>query len=71
VPKRRYDWDDWLSKRKFTLRRGVHYDCTQSSIVQQVRNAATARGVAVRPSDEGDRVVVFVERKGGADAAGA
>ena len=57
--KRLYKWDTLFTRPRFTLVRGKDYTCSQSSIVQQVRNAA--RGKArVRIKDEGTRVVVEV-----------
>jgi hypothetical protein len=46
-PSPRYPWDVWLSKSKLILRRGRDYSCQPHSMAQQVRNAASARGILV------------------------
>ena len=42
-----YPWDRWFKKKRFTLVRGVHYECMTHSMAQQVRDAACQRGVGV------------------------
>jgi len=60
--KRLYDWSSLFTRARFTLVRGRDYTCSQSSIVQQVRNAATQQEppARVKIRDEGTRVVVEV-----------
>lgn len=58
--KGRYAWDKLFSNKIFTLYRGKDYDCSQSSICQQIRNAAAQRGVSVGISDDGDYVECHV-----------
>ena len=43
----RHPWDTWFSKSSFQLKKGVHFDCQTHSMVVQVRNAATNRGLKV------------------------
>ena len=45
----RYPWDEWFSKdnRKFTLRRGVHYECLTATMVFQVRNEGAKRDYTI------------------------
>jgi len=43
----RYPWDKWFKREKFTLKKGIHYDCMTHSMSVQVRNAARVRGFAV------------------------
>lgn len=62
TPKKRsgalYPWDKWFSRARFVLRRGKDYNCLPHGMVQQIRNAAAARGVAVSVSvDEGTLTV--------------
>lgn len=45
---RTYDWGAWFARRTFTLRRGLHYHCSDGAMTQQIRNAAVYRGVGVR-----------------------
>lgn len=64
MPAKLYDWGDWFAHRRFTLHKGMDYDCSQSSISQQVRNAASERGLRVSVIEGEDSVtVVVVERK--------
>lgn len=43
----RHPWNTWFSKPLFRLTKGVHFDCQVHSMVVQVRNAATNRGLKV------------------------
>lgn len=47
MPAKIYDWDKWFARRRFRLLRGTHYFCSQSTMSQQIRNAATKRGLQV------------------------
>lgn len=49
-----------MGKRRFTIRRGVHYECGQVAMVQQIRNAASRLGVRVSVTDGDDRFTVVV-----------
>jgi transcriptional regulator with XRE-family HTH domain len=55
-----YDWDKWFARRRFTLRRGEDYRCSQSSMSQQVRNAAAARGLNVSLVEGEGQLTVLV-----------
>lgn len=57
-----YDWDRWFSLSSITLRRGRDYNCSQSAMVQQIRNVASARGVRVEILDRADHIHLQVER---------
>ncbi len=59
---RRYKWDEWFAHRSFQLVSGVHYDCTQAAMCQQVRDAACIRRVGVRVVNKGDSVFVEVHK---------
>ncbi len=68
--KKRYDWSQWFrgvpgadGKVRFVLVRGRHYDCSQSSMVSQLRVAATHCGVRVAVVDLEDRLSVVVVPK--------
>jgi len=61
MPSKAYDWDDWFSKRRFVLRRGEHYVCSQSSMSQQIRNAAHVRSLRIVLLDQDDQFVVIVK----------
>lgn len=60
MPAALYDWPTWFSQRRFVLRRGEDYSCTQSSMEGQIRNAATRYGVKVRVEDQGEQITVTV-----------
>lgn len=42
-----YPWDRWFKRGRGRLRRGRDYTCLQNSMAQQVRNAASRRGLRV------------------------
>lgn len=64
MPAKRYDWDSWLGRRRFTLRRGRDYSCSASAMAQQVRNAASLRrrGVTIIEQEGGMTVHVLPPR---------
>lgn len=62
-----YDFNGWFKLPadpdghvRFTLVRGQHYKCSQSSMVQQLRIAATHCGVKIRVSDADNELNVTV-----------
>lgn len=61
---RKYPWEEWFAEDVFTLVRGLHYDCSQSTMTQTVRNNASARGLRVRLVDTGIGIIVKVTRRG-------
>lgn len=56
----KYRWDEWFRRGRMALLLGTHYECSQSSIVAMVRNAASKRGLSVCVQDRGDHVIVEV-----------
>ena len=61
---RLYDWDKLIvAGARFKLRRGHEYDCSQSAIVQQIRNAAAGRDKRAKIKDTGRAVVVEIEEQ--------
>ena len=60
---RKYSWERLFRQSWFRLRRGVDYDCPQSAMAQQIRNAASSREKRVRLVDKDDHFIVFVEPK--------
>lgn len=63
MPAKRYDWDDLLSRSRFRLLRGVDYECSTRGIAQQVRQAASERGLHVRLVETDDWVVALISRE--------
>ena len=39
---RRYPWETWFARKRFTLVRGRDYDCLTHGMAQTVRNAAAS-----------------------------
>jgi 3-keto-L-gulonate-6-phosphate decarboxylase len=62
MPAKIYDWERWFGARRFTLHRGRDYDCSHSSMSQQVRNAASARGLRVAVVEGINELTVIVGR---------
>lgn len=56
-----YPWDQWFSRRRIILRRGEDYSCSQSAICQQVRSAASSRGLRVSVADRGEEVEIVIQ----------
>lgn len=61
MPKKIYDWPRIFAGKQATLRKNRDYTCSQSSMVQAVRNRATKEGVKVRVVDKGNAVIVEVQ----------
>lgn len=75
---KRYFWQEWFGrapdadgKVRFVLVRGQHYDCSQSSIIMQLRIAATHCGYRVCATDMDDRIGVAAVRRDAAQQAAA
>lgn len=62
MPAKIYDWDGWFERRTFRLTADLDYDCGTVSMAQQVRNAATARGLRVRVVERPDGLTITVIR---------
>ena len=56
--KRLYDWGRWFTRERFTLRRGADFACEPASMAQQLRNAASARGLWLVVTVDGNEVRV-------------
>lgn len=44
---KKYPWEKWFGKSKFFLYRGRDYTCSTWTMIQQVRNAASARSLSL------------------------
>jgi hypothetical protein len=42
-----YPWDKWFAKKSFKLEPGKDFHCKPHSMLVQVRNVASSRGVSV------------------------
>jgi hypothetical protein len=58
MPARKYPWEEWFGGGPVVLEYGTHYHCSQSTMVQSVRNAASARALRVRVVDLGNSIAV-------------
>ena len=55
-----YPWDSWLARDRIVLRRGKDYQCSQSVMAQQIRNAAVQRGLRVSLEDRLDSFLIHI-----------
>ena len=51
-----YDWDGWFGSGAFALVRGEDFACSMSAMVQQIRSAASIRGIHVSIA-EGEQTI--------------
>lgn len=58
---KKYNWELWFVRDRTILLRGVDYTCSQSSMCQSIRNAATKHGVRVGLTDTGDAIMIEVK----------
>jgi hypothetical protein len=74
--RQQYPWNEWLiggptgspgiamtdedGRRRIVLVRGEHYECSQSSMCQQIRSAARNLGLKVNVQDLDDRIMVVI-----------
>lgn len=56
--KRLYQWEEWFGCQRTVLLRGIHYRCSQSSMIQMIRSRASERGLRVRLTDTGTEIVI-------------
>lgn len=62
---RKYPWEEWFSNEITVIVRGVDYFCSQSNMVQSIRNKASSLGLKLRITDTGTEIVmVIVGRRG-------
>ena len=57
---RRYPWEEWFASGIRVLKAGEDYTCAQSTMVQNIRNNASVRGLLVRIKDHHTEIVVEV-----------
>lgn len=58
MPTRIYQWEQWLTKSRTKLIRGQDYICSSVSMAQQIRNAASYRGVKVKIQEVADGLLI-------------
>lgn len=60
MAQRKYPWEAWFDEERFVIQRGVHYQISQSSMHQTIRNNASARGLRVHIEDLNDAFYIQV-----------
>ncbi len=65
---RKYNWEDWFSRAEVIIVYGVDYHCSQSTMVQTIRNEASKRGLRVSVIDAGNEIYIGVRH--GAEPTG-
>jgi hypothetical protein len=60
MARRQYNWDHWFLPPGFVIFRGKDYECSQSSMVQQIRNEATKRRIRITVDDHIDHITAMV-----------
>ena len=61
----KYKWNEWFSQEEFTIQFGTDYIVSQSTMIQQIRNAAHVRGISVNIKDTHTGFRVKVTQKAG------
>lgn len=60
VMQRKYPWEEWFKEKITVIVRGEDYDCSQSSMVQSIRNRATLDGLKVKVIDTDTEIIIVV-----------
>jgi hypothetical protein len=58
--RRKYDWDGLFNQEFALLEKDIDYHCSQSNIIQQIRNEASKRRLRVRITDSNNQVIIRV-----------
>ncbi len=58
--RKKYDWDELFKQEYSLLEHGIDYQCSQSNIIQQIRNEASRRKLSVRITDMSGQVIIRV-----------
>lgn len=62
----RYPWDKWFNQKVFELKQGRDFDCMPHSMIVQIRQVASSRGVRVLIKTRDNMLIVSVKKKGAA-----
>lgn len=60
MPGKKYDWDEWFGRPKFVVRKGRDFDCSMTSMAQQIRSEASLRGVPISIAEKRGSLAVNV-----------
>ena len=63
MPAKLYDWEGWFAQEEFKLVKGEHYNSSQSTMSQMLRNEAAKRHVGVAIIEESDGLLVKIRRR--------
>jgi hypothetical protein len=65
MTKKQYNWEKWFGQKKFVLKKGVHYTCSQTSMRTQIGTAACAYQVSikVKVDSEGTFTVLVTQKE--------
>lgn len=58
--RRKYNWETLFKQECSLLEYGVDYHCSQSNIIQSIRNEASKRRLSVRITDLNNQVIIKV-----------
>jgi len=58
--RRKYPWEEWFSKPRTVIKRGLDYEISQSMMYLTVMNNARARKVRIKCEDTGIAIVINV-----------
>ena len=61
--KRKYPWEKWFGDGFAVVMRGVDYHCSQSIMVQIIRNRASSLGLKLNIVDTGTEIILTVVGK--------
>jgi hypothetical protein len=53
-----YQWDKWFQKKRFRLKKHVHYECLTTSIIVQVRQRMAERKIKGEIKVESDEKIL-------------
>lgn len=60
--KRKYNWNELFKQDNILLEYGEDYHCSQSNMIQQIRNQASKRKLRIRINDLGNQIIIKVLR---------
>lgn len=58
-----YPWEEWFSTPSTVIVKGLDYKCSQSTMCQMIRNAASQRRISVTPEDHGVSIHIKVGQR--------
>lgn len=65
---KKYPWKKWMSGGVTAITRGIDYHCSQSTMVQMIRNKASLLGLKLSIHDTGAQIYFSVVGKRGGNS---